>query len=142
MKSKKGYYDNGFNWLILIVIIILICVGAVPNKNVGCIYKENDIVALNLNSQIDGLFFIWVGGIGEKQYYYTMLKDVNETLKLNKDSAYEVSVVEGNYTPKRVDYSLNFLTSHQNGCPYDGVVYYVPEGTVKKIVNIDISKMN
>jgi hypothetical protein len=134
MMNKKGGIIDGFMILMLIILVIVI---AIMESGKTCQYEEDieKIYSLNMGKEMEGSFFIGVGGFGHTTYYY-FYKEDGEGIILDKVNAEYVRLIETNdKVPSYVEYSCNCTFKKCDGSKKRTL--FIPIGTVKTNYDID-----
>lgn len=136
--NKKGGYFEGFIFLIILIIVIVI---AVMEQGKSCQYEEDiiKIYSLNMGKELEGSFFIGIGGLGETTYYY-FYKEDGEGIILDKVNAEYTRLIEtNNRVPSYVEYFCNCVFKQCDGSKKRTL--FIPIGTVKTNYDINLRSL-
>ena len=113
-QNKKG---QTFEFVVFGLIIIGIIIIAFMERNDICQYEEDvtNIYSLNLGKELQGSFFIGIGGFGSSTYYY-FYKEDGDGVILDKLNADYVRLIETNdRLPSYVEYSCSSVFKQCDG---------------------------
>lgn len=149
-RFRCPFYERFFMGILVTItcafagLLVSFFVGiAAPNSNSVLSQEKREIIALRDNSAQEGNFFLGVGSIREKQYYFYYWKD-GDAIKFSKVNAENSEVYEVETSRPRVEIKTKetktgfTLFRYIPGKNFTTVKFYVPEGTVTRDFELDL----